>query len=132
MTALGFDVTTLSHHKNNCKFVNQNGTQIKNNMYLCIKIINTDSIMVIVTGRDFRANTAKYVDVALRGEDVVVKSRAGSFRIVPITEDDVVVNKRDLAAELRGALIEAKDSIEGKRKLNTLDHLINELRNSNE
>ena len=101
-------------------------------MYLCIKIINTDSIMVIVTGRDFRANTAKYVDVALRGEDVVVKSRAGSFRIVPITEDDVVVNKRDLAAELRGALIEAKDSIEGKRKLNTLDHLINELRNSNE
>jgi len=88
--------------------------------------------MVIVTGRDFRANTAKYVDVALRGEDVVVKSRAGSFRIVPITEDDVVVNKRDLAAELRGALIEAKDSIEGKRKLNTLDHLINELRNSNE
>ena len=88
--------------------------------------------MVIVTGRDFRANTAKYVDVALRGEDVVVKSRAGSFRIVPITEDDVVVNKRDLAAELRGALIEAKDSIEGKRQLNTLDHLINELRNSNE
>ena len=112
--------------------MNQNGTQIKNNMYLCNKIINTDSIMVIVTGRDFRANTAKYVDVALRGEDVVVKSRAGSFRIVPITEDDVVVNKRDLAAELRGALIEAKDSIEGKRKLNTLDHLINELRNSNE
>ena len=112
--------------------MNHNGTQIKNNMYLCIKIINTDSIMVIVTGRDFRANTAKYVDVALRGEDVVVKSRAGSFRIVPITEDDVVVNKRDLAAELRGALIEAKDSIEGKRKLNTLDHLINELRNSNE
>ena len=112
--------------------MNQNGTQIKNNMYLYTKIINTDIIMVIVTGRDFRANTAKYVDVALRGEDVVVKSRAGSFRIVPITEDDVVVNKRDLAAELRGALIEAKDSIEGKRKLNTLDHLINELRNSNE
>ena len=112
--------------------MNQNGTQIKNNMYLYTKIINTDIIMVIVTGRDFRANTAKYVDVALRGEDVVVTSRAGSFRIVPITEDDVVVNKRDLAAELRGALIEAKDSIEGKRKLNTLDHLINELRNSNE
>ena len=28
---------TLSHHKNNCKFVNQNGTQIKNNMYLYTK-----------------------------------------------------------------------------------------------
>jgi len=78
------------------------------------------------------ANTAKYVDVAYRGEDVVVKSRAGSFRVVPISEDDIVINKRDLSAELRGALLEAKESIEGKRKLNTLDNLINELRNSND
>lgn len=88
--------------------------------------------MIVVTGRDFRANTAKYVDVANRGEDVVVKSRAGSFRVVPVTEDDIVINKRDLAAELRDALMEAKESMEGKRKLNTLDNLINELRNSND
>lgn len=40
-----------------------------------------------------------------------------------------VINKRDLTVELRGALTEAKESIEGKRKLNTLDNLINELRN---
>ena len=88
--------------------------------------------MIVVTGRDFRANTAKYVDVANRGEDVVVKSRAGSFRVVPVTEDDIVINKRDMVAELRGALMEAKESMEGKRKLNTLDNLINELRNSND
>ena len=88
--------------------------------------------MIVVTGRDFRANTSKYVDVAYSGEDVVVKSRAGSFRVVPITENDIVINKRDLAAELRGALMEAKESLEGKRKLNTLDNLINELRNSND
>ena len=88
--------------------------------------------MVVVTGRDFRANTAKYVDVAYRGEDVIVKSRIGSFRIVPVREDDIVVNKRDLAAELRRALMEAKESIAGSKKLNTLDNLINELRNSND
>ena len=93
--------------------------------------IKTNNIMVVVTGRDFRANTAKYVDVALRGEDVVVKSRAGSFRVVPISEDDIIINKRDFSAELRGALLEAKESMEGKRKLNTLDNLINELRDSN-
>lgn len=87
--------------------------------------------MVVVTGRDFRANTARYVGVALRGEDVVVKSRMGSFRVVPITEDDIIVNKRDLSVELRGALMEAKESINGKRKLNTLDNLIDELRDSN-
>ena len=86
--------------------------------------------MIVVTGRDFRANTARYVGVALRGEDVVVKSRMGSFRVVPITEDDIIVNKRDLSVELRGALMEARESINGKRKLNTLDNLVNELRDS--
>ena len=84
--------------------------------------------MVVVTGRDFRANTAKYVDVAFRGEDVVVKSRIGSFRVVPISDDDIIINKRDLSAELRGALMEAKEAMEGKRKLNTLDDLIDELK----
>ena len=34
----------------------------------------------------------------------------------------------DLKANLRGALAEAKDAIEGKRKLNTLDNLISDLR----
>ena len=36
--------------------------------------------------------------------------------------------KKNLEAELCGALMEAKESIESKRKLNTLDNLINELR----
>ena len=35
---------------------------------------------------------------------------------------------RDITAELRGAIIEAKESMEGKRKLNTLDRLIEELK----
>jgi hypothetical protein len=49
--------------------------------------------MVVVKNRDFKVNTAKCIDVSLRG-----------------------------------ALIEAKESIEGKRKLNMLDNLITELR----
>ena len=39
--------------------------------------------------------------------------------------------KRNLAADLRGALIEAKESMEGKRKLNTLDGLIDKLLGNN-
>jgi len=39
----------------------------------------------------------------------------------------MAATNRDLTAELRGALLEAKESIEGKRKLNTLDRLINDL-----
>ena len=34
--------------------------------------------------------------------------------------------KRNLEAELRGALMEAKESLEDKRELNTIDDLINE------
>ncbi len=36
--------------------------------------------------------------------------------------------RRDIKANFRGALAEAKDAIAGKRKLNTLDNLITELR----
>jgi len=83
--------------------------------------------MVIVTGKDYRANLAKYYGLAQKGEDVVVKARYGSWRVVPITEDDVVVNKRELPNELRNALMEVKDSIEGKKKLMTWEELVNEL-----
>ena len=83
--------------------------------------------MVVVTGRDYRANLAKYYGLAQKGEDVVVKARYGSWKVVPITEDDVVVNKRDLPQELRNALMEAKESTEGKKNLMTWEELVNEL-----
>ena len=38
---------------------------------------------------------------------------------------------KDITADFRDAIIEAKESIEGKRKLNTLDRLIEELRGNN-
>lgn len=37
------------------------------------------------------------------------------------------ITDRNIIADLRGALIEAKEAMEGKRKLNTLDRLIVEL-----
>ena len=42
-----------------------------------------------------------------------------------------VIKDRDITTELRGALIEAKEAMDGKRKLNTLDKLIEELRGNN-
>ena len=38
---------------------------------------------------------------------------------------------RDITTELQGALVEAKEAMDGKRKLNTLDRLIEELRGNN-
>ena len=40
--------------------------------------------MRVINSRDFRANTAKYVEEAYRGEDVVVRSRVGKWRVVPV------------------------------------------------
>ena len=45
------------------------------------------------------------------------------------SKNEHLIYKRNIYGELRGALIEVKESIEGKRKLNTLDNLINELHN---
>ena len=83
--------------------------------------------MVVVTGRDYRANLAKYYSLAKKGEDVVVKARYGSWKVVPISEDDIVVNKRDLAQELRNAILEVKESMEGKNELLSWEDLVNEL-----
>ena len=38
-----------------------------------------------------------------------------------------VIKDRDITTELQGALVEVKEAMEGKRKLNTLDRLINDL-----
>lgn len=73
--------------------------------------------MLVLTGREFRANQSKYFTAAKDGEDVVIKSRAGSFRIVPITDDDIVVGKDELAKSLYRSLLEVKNAREGKGKL---------------
>lgn len=73
--------------------------------------------MIVLTGREFRANQSKYLGVARSGEDVVVKSRAGSFRIVPIADSDIVIGKDDLSENLYKSLLEIKNAKEGKGKL---------------
>jgi hypothetical protein len=47
--------------------------------------------------------------------------------VVPISSDDIVVNKRDLPQELHDALLEVKESMEGKRKLLSWEELAHEL-----
>ena len=60
--------------------------------------------MVVVSTRDFRTNQTKYLNLAKAGEHVVLKSRAGSFRILPDEGSDTIDAPRDLMKELRNAL----------------------------
>ena len=84
--------------------------------------------MMIVSARDFRANQGKYFSMVNSGENVILKSREGNFRLLPVTAGDTISdNDQNIAMELRGALRELKEAIAGKKKLNTLDSLIDEL-----
>lgn len=84
--------------------------------------------MTIVSARDFRANQGKYFSMVNSGEHVILKSREGNFRLVPVTSSDSISDEsQKIAAELRGALRELKEVIAKKKKLSTLDSLIDEL-----
>ena len=84
--------------------------------------------MTIVSARDFRANQGKYFSMVNSGEHVILKSREGNFRLVPVTSSDSISDEsQKIAAELRGALRELKEVLARKKKLSTLDSLIDEL-----
>ena len=50
---------------------------------------------MIVTGRDFRANQSKYIGYAHSGEDVILKSRAGSVRLIPVDKSEETAQGRN-------------------------------------
>lgn len=83
--------------------------------------------MVVVSTRDFRTNQTKYLNLAKAGEHVVLKSRAGNFRILPDDGSDTIDAPRDLMKELRNALTEVKEAIDGKRKLQSVESLLNRI-----
>ena len=82
---------------------------------------------MIVTGRDFRANQSRYIGYAHSGEDVILKSRVGSVRLIPVDTNETRAGSRDLAAELRRALSDVKESMQGKKKLLSWEELLDEL-----
>lgn len=84
--------------------------------------------MLVISTRDFRANQTKFLDMVNNGEDIVLKSREkGSFKLVPVKEEDAII-KRDIMAELKGALQQVKDHMNGKIQLKSAEALLDELR----
>ena len=67
--------------------------------------------MTVISIRDFRSNQGKYLGLAASGESVILTSRAGSFKIVPVSEDDSLISKKEFFARVDQA---RKDIVEGK------------------
>lgn len=47
-------------------------------------------VMQIVTAKEFRANQTKILIAARDGELIILKSRIGLFKIVPVTDEDTI------------------------------------------
>ena len=83
--------------------------------------------MTIVSTTDFRANQTKYFGMVDRGEAVILKSRRGSYRLMPAEEEEP---KRDVTAEICRGMKDWKEYLEtGKSdKFVTWEEMMNELR----
>lgn len=68
--------------------------------------------MEVVTIREFRLNQTKILNKAKSGESIVLTSRTGSFKLLPISETDSIIDKR-----LCEALDEVKAHIAGELDL---------------
>ena len=60
-----------------------------------------EKVMLIVSSREFRANQRKYFELAQTG-NVIIKSRNyGSFRLIPVKEDDFVLDQAELDSKIK-------------------------------
>ena len=80
---------------------------------------------MVVTGSSFRTNQSRYVSAAYRGEDVVVKTRTGCFRVVPVPSEEYT-RHYDLVEEFRGSVKEAVESMlkNARQSLSNLDTML--------
>lgn len=77
--------------------------------------------MEIISARDFRSNQTAVLSKALKGESVVLTSRLGAFRIVPVTKEDT------LTSRIGEGLCEVKGIIDGKIKAKSAKEFLDEL-----
>lgn len=77
--------------------------------------------MEFVSARNFRANQSVILSRALKGEDILLTSRLGTFRITPITQADTLTQRICEGLNEVKAIREGK--IKGKSAFDLLDEL---------
>jgi len=73
--------------------------------------------------KSFKRNVCEYLGLAANGESVILTSRLGNFKIVPVTEDDSVVSKSEFLAKIeaaRASIVNGEGiSVKGKNELSS-------------
>ena len=65
---------------------------------------------MIISSREFRANTGRYLDMVAKGMDVILKSRdLGSFRLVPVKESDMVMSEKEFYEKIDHSIKQAEE-----------------------
>ncbi len=100
-----------------CVKIYQFGCHFGIYFYLCKKM----KVMQVVSAREFRANQGKYLIKANEGQSVLLTSRYGNFKIVPISEED------NLTTRICRGLQQVKLIEEGKLPRRTIEDLLDEL-----
>lgn len=77
--------------------------------------------MEIVSAREFRAHQTAILSKALNGESVLITSRIGTFKLVPVSKEDSLTDR------ICRGLREVKLIQEGKLKDYTVEEALNEL-----
>ena len=77
--------------------------------------------MEIISAREFRANQTAVLTKAKKGESVLLSSRIGMFKIMPVTEEDT------LTTRICEGLREVKMIREGKLKAKSAKDFLNEI-----
>jgi antitoxin (DNA-binding transcriptional repressor) of toxin-antitoxin stability system len=66
--------------------------------------------MLVTSTREFREKQGQFLGRVAKGEDLVLLSRKfGSFKIIPVTEDDTLMSKEDFFAKLEKSKREIKE-----------------------
>lgn len=77
--------------------------------------------MQIISAREFRSNQTKILLAAKNGQEIILTSRQGAFKLTPVTEEDSLTNR------ICRGLQEVKRIESGEIKGVTINELLNEL-----
>ncbi len=77
--------------------------------------------MEVVSAREFRSNIGRFLTAARRGQSVLLTSRFGNFKILPVTEEDSLTTR--ISEGLKEVSMIEKGEMPAKSAKSFLDEL---------